>query len=51
MFKQFISVIPGADAFMIFSLLVFMVFFILVGIYLFWMDKKHLTKMENLPFE
>ena len=49
MFKQFISNIPGADVFMIFSLLLFLVFFVLVGIYLLKMDKNYLIKMEELP--
>ncbi|MFL0205572.1 hypothetical protein V7S74_02350 [Aquirufa sp. 2-AUSEE-184A6] len=50
MFKQFISNIPGADNYMIFSLLTFLTFFILVGIYLIWMDKKHLVEMKQMPF-
>lgn len=51
MFKQFISNIPGADSYMIFSLLTFMVFFTAVGLYMFWMDRKHVNRMKNLPFE
>ena len=51
MFKQFISVIPGADIFMISSLCIFMAFFVLVGIYLVWMDPTHTVKMQNLPLE
>jgi predicted tellurium resistance membrane protein TerC len=50
MFKQFISTIPGADNYMIFSLLTFFTFFVLVGVYLIWMDKKHLLEMEQMPF-
>jgi predicted tellurium resistance membrane protein TerC len=50
MFKQFISTIPGADNYMIFSLLTFFTFFVLVGVYLIWMDKKHLFEMEQMPF-
>jgi len=50
MFKQFISTIPGADNYLIFSLLTFFTFFVLVGIYLIWMDKKHLIEMEQMPF-
>jgi cbb3-type cytochrome oxidase subunit 3 len=49
MFKQFISTIPGADNYMIFSLLTFITFFVLVGVYLIWMDKKHLAEMEQMP--
>jgi maltodextrin utilization protein YvdJ len=51
MFKQFISTIPGADNYMIFSLLTFLTFFVLVGLYLIWMDKKHLVEMEQMPFK
>lgn len=50
MFKQFITTIPGADKYMIFSMVTFFSFFVLVGIYLIWMDKKHLSKMELMPF-
>ena len=49
MFKQFISNIPGADNYMIFSLLTFFTFFVLVAVYLIWMDKKHLVEMEQMP--
>ncbi|MEY4383788.1 MAG: hypothetical protein RI995_1330 [Bacteroidota bacterium] len=49
MFKQFISTIPGADVYMIFSLVLFIVFFVLVGIYLLKMDKKYLNSMEAMP--
>jgi hypothetical protein len=50
MFKQFISTIPGADNYMIFSLLTFFTFFVLVGVYLILMDKKQLLEMELMPF-
>lgn len=51
MFKQFISNIPGADSYMIFSLITFMVFFTAVGIYMFFIDRKHIEEMKQLPFE
>ncbi|WP_395783515.1 hypothetical protein [Aquirufa sp.] len=51
MFKQFISNIPGADSYMIFSLITFMVFFSVVGLYMFLMDHKHIDEMKQLPFE
>lgn len=51
MFKQFIQNIPGADAFMILSLAVFILFFIGVGIYLFTADKKKLDQMAQLPLQ
>ncbi|MES2519941.1 MAG: hypothetical protein V4585_17625 [Bacteroidota bacterium] len=49
MFKQFLDKMQGADIPMITSLLIFFVFFLLVGTYLFIIDKKHLTYMSNLP--
>lgn len=49
MFKQFIDKLPGADFFMVTSLLIFLVFFIIVGLYLFIMDKKHVSRMSQLP--
>lgn len=49
MFKQFISSIPGADVYMIFSLLPFLLFFLLVGVYLVLMDRGYRETMENLP--
>ena len=49
MFKQFIDKMQGADIPMIASLLIFFVFFLLVGTYLFIIDKRHLTYMSNLP--
>ena len=36
---------------MISSLCIFMAFFVLVGLYLLWMDPKHMVKMQNLPLE
>ena len=49
MFKQFISKMPGAENYLIFSLLTFFTFFVLVGLYLIWMDKNHLEKMASMP--
>ena len=51
MFKQFISTIPGADQYMIFSLLTFMIFFSAVSLYMFFIDRKHIDRMKQLPFE
>lgn len=46
MFRQFLDKVQGADIPMITSLLIF---FILVGTYLFIVDKKHLHYMSSLP--
>lgn len=51
MFKQFISRIPGADLYMVGSFLTFFIFFVLVGLYLWLADKKHLDRMNQLPLE
>ena len=49
MFRQFLDKVQGADIPMIISLLIFFIFFILVGTYLFIIDKKHLNYMSHLP--
>lgn len=51
MFKQFLDKIPGADVYMIGSLLTFVVFFALVGAYLLIVDKKYIKEMSQLPLE
>ena len=51
MFKQFIGSIPGADYFMVTSFLMFMTFFILVGVYLLLADKEEMKIMDNKPLE
>jgi hypothetical protein len=51
MFKQFISKIPGADLYMVGSFMTFFVFFVLVGLYLWFADKKSLQQMSRLPFD
>jgi uncharacterized protein YneF (UPF0154 family) len=49
MFRQFLDKVQGADVPMIISLLIFFVFFILLGFYLLIMDKNHQNYMSNLP--
>lgn len=49
MFKQFIDKSLGADVYLITSLGIFMVFFILVTVMLFTMNKKHIRYMSELP--
>jgi hypothetical protein len=48
MFKQ-IKDLAGGEFYLIASLLIFMVFFIMVGIYLIKMNKTHIAEMSNLP--
>lgn len=49
MFRQLLNTVQGADIPMISSLLIFFVFFLLVGTYLLIIDKKHIKYMSNLP--
>ncbi|GAB3269653.1 hypothetical protein GCM10027347_39810 [Larkinella harenae] len=51
MFKQFIDKIPGADLYMVTSFLTFLIFFVLVGIYLLIVDKKHIQRISQLPLD
>ena len=51
MFRQLLDKVQGADVPMITSLLIFFVFFLMVGAYLFIIDKKHIQYMSNLPLE
>ncbi|RWU10555.1 hypothetical protein [Pedobacter chitinilyticus] len=48
MFKQ-IKDLAGGEFYLIASLLIFMAFFIMVGIYLIKMNKTHIIEMSNLP--
>ena len=50
MFKQ-IKDLAGGEFYLITSLIIFMVFFIMVSIYLFKLSKNHISIMRNLPFE
>lgn len=51
MFKQFLDKVPGADVYLIGSLLTFLVFFVLVGLYLFVIDCQHVRRMSRLPLD
>ncbi|RYY70510.1 MAG: hypothetical protein EOO13_06340 [Chitinophagaceae bacterium] len=50
MFKQ-IKDLAGGEMYLIASLLIFMVFFILVGVYLLKLNKSHVAVMRNMPIE
>ncbi|WP_306550052.1 hypothetical protein [Daejeonella sp.] len=49
MFRQFIDKSTGADVYLITSLGIFFVFFIIVTVLLFTMNKKHVNYMSELP--
>lgn len=48
MFKQ-IKDLAGGEYYLITSLLIFMVFFILVGVYLLKLNKNYIHKMSEMP--
>ncbi|MCX2477233.1 hypothetical protein OQZ33_23065 [Pedobacter sp. MC2016-05] len=50
MFNQ-ITNLSGGEIYLISSLIMFMLFFILVGVYLFRLSKKHIDEMSNLPLQ
>ncbi len=50
MFKQ-IKDLAGGEIYLISSLLIFMVFFILVGVYLVKITKSHVAVMSNMPID
>jgi hypothetical protein len=51
MLSKYISSIDGISAYPIFSLLIFIPFFILVTIWVFKLDKKFLNYMGELPLK
>ncbi len=50
MFSQ-LKDLDGGEIYLITSLLMFMVFFIIVGIYLLKLSKKHVNFMKQMPIK
>lgn len=50
MFNQ-IKNLDGGEIYLISSLLMFMAFFLIVGIYLIKLNKKHIEIMSEIPFQ
>jgi hypothetical protein len=50
-FINYLETISGIEIFPMFSLLVFFVFFILLGVKVAFMDKNFIQQMVNLPLE
>ena len=50
MFKQ-ITNLAGGEFYLIASLLIFLVFFIVVTIFIINLSKSHISMMSNLPIE
>jgi len=51
MFKQFTENISGNQAYLLFSLGIFLVFFIVVTIVLIRIKKQHVDHMSDLPLQ
>ena len=51
MFDQFVKNVSGEQMYLIFSLWIFLVFFIVVSILLYITKKSHIDRMSDLPLE
>lgn len=49
MFRQFLENQAGSSIYVIISLMIFLIFFLLVGIVLWKMNKTHIQYMSDLP--
>lgn len=43
--------IDGVEVYPIFSLLIFFIFFVILGWYVFKLSKKHIDTMKQIPLE
>jgi len=51
MFKQHLAGITGYDAYLILSLAIFLLFFIVVTVRLWFFDEKEIDYLKNIPLE
>ena len=49
MFKQFLDKVAGSQVYLISSLWIFLIFFLLVAVMLYLMKKEHVNYMSELP--
>jgi cbb3-type cytochrome oxidase subunit 3 len=49
--KQYLANVQGVDGYLIFSMIVFMSFFIGLLFWVFKADKKYTDKMKNIPLD
>ncbi len=47
--KQYLANVQGVDGYLIFSMIVFLSFFIGLLFWVFKADKKYIDKMKNIP--
>ena len=51
MYKELLQSIEGISLYSIISLIVFVLFFAIILIWMFKVDKNYIKKMENLPLD
>ena len=51
MYKELLQSIDGVSLYPVISLIVFVLFFVIILIWMFKVDKNYIKKMENLPLE
>jgi hypothetical protein len=51
MFDQFVKDVSGEQMYLIFSLWIFLVFFVVVSILLYITKKQHVNRMSDLPLD
>ena len=51
MFEQFVKNVSGEQIYLIFSLWLFLVFFVVVSVLLYITKKQHTDRMSDLPLE
>lgn len=49
--KQFLANVTGMDGYLIFSMIVFFLFFVGLIWWVYRADKSYISRMENLPFD
>ncbi|MCX6186880.1 MAG: CcoQ/FixQ family Cbb3-type cytochrome c oxidase assembly chaperone [Bacteroidetes bacterium] len=49
--KQYLANVQGVDGYLIFSMIVFIVFFIGLLFWVFKADKNYIDKMKNIPLD
>jgi cytochrome c oxidase cbb3-type subunit 4 len=49
--KGIMGSIDGVEVYPIVSLLVFFIFFVVLGFYVFKMSKKHVSEMKQVPLD
>jgi cbb3-type cytochrome oxidase subunit 3 len=49
--KQYLANVQGVDGYLIFSMIIFISFFIGLLFWVFKADKKYIDKMKNIPLD